>query len=469
MGQTMFDKLWQRHVIAEEADGETLVYVDRCLVHEGARHAFEKLERDGHAIWNPKQVIGFADHYAPTRNRDAGLDGIADPKIRNMLELMAINMARYDIPYFGLDDPRQGVLHVVSPEQGMTLPGMILVGADSHTSTHGAFGNLSFGLGASDTAHVLATQSLWLQRPGTMRITIDGEMSFGVTAKDVILSAIAKIGVGGGVGHVIEYAGSTIRRMSMEERMTVCNMSIEAGARAGMIAPDETTFAYLKGRPFAPDGSDWDAAMADWRTLGSDSDAVFDREVFFDVKDLAPMVTWGITPEQAVPINGCVPSPDETSGSEAQAEVRTALEYMDLAPGTPLVDIPIDRVFIGSCTNGRIEDLRAAAEVAKTGRAVVPVMVVPGSTIVKKQAEAEGLDKIFEAAGFEWCAAGCSMCTAINGDHLSPGERCASTSNRNFRGRQGTLGRTHLMSPAMAAATALRGQLADVRMLGEGA
>jgi 3-isopropylmalate/(R)-2-methylmalate dehydratase large subunit len=363
-----------------------------------------------------------------------------------------------------MNDPRQGILHVVGPEQGITQPGMVIVGGDSHTSTHGAFGNLSFGIGASEVLHTIATQTLWQRRPKTMRIQIDGSLGFGVGAKDVILAIIGRIGIGGAAGHVIEYAGSTISAMSMEQRMTVCNMSIEAGARAGMIAPDITTFSYVEGRPFAPKGKDWDDALAYWRSLPSDPEASFDRTIDLEARDIAPMVTWGTNPEHALPITGSVPDLT-TASADDRAEIETTLAYMGIRPGTRLTDIAVDRVFIGSCTNARIEDLRAAAAVARLGRAAVPAVVVPGSTPVKRQAEAEGLDHIFEAAGFEWRDAGCSLCTALNGDTLAPGERCASTSNRNFRGRQGPNGRTHLMSPAMAAAAALTGKLTDVRTL----
>jgi 3-isopropylmalate/(R)-2-methylmalate dehydratase large subunit len=381
-----------------------------------------------------------------------------------MVELLAANTAQHGIALFGMDDDRQGILHVVGPEQGITQPGMVIVGGDSHTSTHGAFGNLSFGIGASEVLHTIATQTLWQRRPKTMRIRIDGPLGFGIAAKDVILAIIGRIGIGGAAEHVIEYAGSTIAAMSMEQRMTVCNMSIEAGARAGMVAPDATTYAYMEGRPFAPKGEDWAAAMTYWQALPSDAEATFDRSIDLDARDIAPMVTWGTNPEHALPITDAVP---DLTGADAdkRAEIEGALAYMGVAPGTRLTDIAVDRVFIGSCTNARIEDLRAAAEVARLGHATVPAVVVPGSTPVKRQAEAEGLDRVFTAAGFEWRDAGCSLCTALNGETLAPGERCASTSNRNFRGRQGPNGRTHLMSPAMAAAAALTGRLTDVRTL----
>lgn len=463
-GHSIFEKVWDRHVIAERDDGAALLYVDRLLCQENSFHAFEKLRRDGYGVRRPQQVFAFADHYVPTVNRAAG---IPDPEIRNMIETIESDAKQFGITLFGLGDVRQGILHIVGPEQGITLPGLIIAGADSHTSTHGAFGAFAFGIGSSEVAHILASQSLWRRRPKTMRVRIDGELAFGVSAKDVILAIIGKIGAGGAVGHVIEYCGSAIRAMSMEQRMTVCNMSIEAGARAGLIAPDETTFAYSEGRPYAPSGADWDRALASWRTLSTDADAVFDREVSLDARAVTPMVTWGTSPEDVLPIDARVPDPGGEPSSERARKMERALAYMDLIPGTALTDIRIDRVFIGSCTNGRIEDLRAAARVVAGRHSVVPAMVVPGSGLIKRQAEAEGLDRIFIDAGFEWRDAGCSMCVAINGDTLQPGERCASTSNRNFEGRQGRGGRTHLVSPAMAAAAALHGRLTDIRRLRE--
>ncbi|MDE2334042.1 MAG: 3-isopropylmalate dehydratase large subunit [Rhodospirillales bacterium] len=465
--KTLFEKVWDNHVVAREED-ETLLYVDRCLIHEGSRHTFDTLQERGLAVAHPDKVFAFSDHYIPTdpRARAGGVANLPDPEIRNMIELLERNTDAYGIARFGWGDARQGILHVAGPELGLSQPGIVLVGADSHTSTHGAFGNLSFGIGSSETTHVVATQTIWQRRPETMRISIDGTPGFGVTAKDIILAVIARIGIGGAIGYAIEYAGSTIARMSMNERMTVCNMSIEAGGRAGMIAPDDTTYEFLAGRAFTPKGAAWDAALAFWRTLPSDPDAKFAKEVALDAGSVVPMVTWGTNPEQALPINGRVPDPDRETDGERRGEYAKALAYMGLQPNMPLGEIAIDRVFIGSCTNARIDDLRAAAAVAKLGRAVVPAWVVPGSVSVKRQAEAEGLDRIFTAAGFEWREAGCSMCTAINGDQLAPGERCASTSNRNFQGRQGPGGRTHLMSPAMAAAAALRGRLVDVRELG---
>jgi len=382
-----------------------------------------------------------------------------------MVKLLQANTAKHGVTLFGIDDPRQGILHIVPPEQGITQPGLLIVGADSHTATHGAFGSIAFGAGASEVMHVMATQQLWQRKPATLRITVGGELGFGVSAKDVILAIIAKIGVGGGAGHVIEYAGTAITGLTMEGRMTLCNMSIEGGARAGMVAPDETTYAYMKGRPYAPKGADWGRALESWRTLPSDTGAAFDQEVSLDGGAIAPMVTWGTNPEQAGPVTGKVPDLRAISDDNKRGEYEAALDYMGLTSGMPLQDIKVDRVFIGSCTNARIEDLRAAAEVARLGKAKVPAWIVPGSGTVKAQAEKEGLDRIFTAAGFEWRDPGCSLCTAINGDQLKPGERCASTSNRNFRGRQGTGGRTHLVSPAMAAAAALMGRLTDVRDL----
>jgi 3-isopropylmalate/(R)-2-methylmalate dehydratase large subunit len=462
---TLFDKLWDRHVVAAD-EGEILLYVDRALIHEGSSHAFAKLASEGRSLARPQQVFAFTDHYVPTTGRERGVDGIAVPEIRDMVIRLHANAERHGVRLFGIDDPRQGILHIVPPEQGITQPGLLICGADSHTSTHGAFGALAFGIGASEMTHVLATQMIWQrEKPANLRITMEGELGCGVCAKDVILAIIQRIGVGGGVGHVIEYAGSTIRAMSMEARMTVCNMSIEAGARAGMIAPDETTFAYMEGRPYAPRGAAWDEALACWKALPTDEGAVYAREVSMDAARIEPMVTWGTNPEQVLPVSARIPQPADCESEERSAEYAAALDYMGLEPGTALAEVAIDRVFIGSCTNSRIEDLRAAAEIARLGRARVPAWVVPGSRLVRSQAEREGLDRVFQDAGFEWRQPGCSLCTAINGDELQPGERCASTSNRNFRGRQGPGGRTHLMSPAMAAAAALTGRITDVREL----
>ena len=468
MPLTLFEKIWNRHVVVEE-EGELLLHVDRALFHEGSSHAFAKLEQQGRTVARPKQVFAFNDHYVPTTGREKGVAGIANTDIRNMVIKLQTNTEKHGITLFGIDDPRQGILHIVPPEQGITQPGLLICGADSHTATHGAFGCLAFGIGASDMMHVMATQSIWQRSQKTLRITLDGPLGFGVSPKDVILAIIAKIGVAGGTGHVIEYAGSTFRNMSMEGRMTVCNMSIEAGARAGMIAPDDTTYVYMQGRPYAPKGTQWDAAMALWTQLPTDEGARFDCEVTMSAPQIAPMVTWGTNPEQAGPVTGVVPNPRDIKDEFAAQEMASAIEYQGLTPGMALSDIKVDKVFIGSCTNSRIEDIRAAAAVAKLGRAVVPAWVVPGSQLVKRQAEKEGLDQILKAAGFEWRDPGCSLCTAINGDQLQPGERCASTSNRNFRGRQGTGGRTHLLSPAMAAAAALQGKLTDVRDLIKGA
>lgn len=461
---TMLEKLWSAHAVSEEY-GESLLYVDRVLFHEASSHTFAKIRQQGLSVFRPEQNFGFSDHYVPTAGREKGIKGIAVPEIRNMVQQLEDNTARHGIRLFGIDDPQQGILHVVPPELGITQPGLFMVGTDSHTPTHGGFGCLALSVAASDLLQVMVTQALWLRKPKTMRVTIDGVLGFGVVAKDVILALIAKIGAGGAAGHLIEYAGSTIRAMSMESRMTVSNMSTEAGGRGGMIAPDHTTFAYLEGRPYAPSGAEWSDALALWKTLPSDADARFDREVNLDASQLAPMVTWGTSPEHALPITGHVPDPSDAGNDEKRAEVQGALDYMSLAPGAALADIQVDRVFIGSCTNSRIEDLRAAAEVARLGHARIPAWVVPGSREVRRQAEAEGLDRVFTAAGFEWREPGCSMCTALNGDQLQPGERCVSTSNRNFRGRQGPGGRTHLASPAMAAAAAITGRLTDVREL----
>jgi 3-isopropylmalate/(R)-2-methylmalate dehydratase large subunit len=413
-------------------------------------------------VRRPDRTFATPDHYVPTRTRDLAA---TEPHRRGMVEDLDTHAHESGVTLFGLADQRQGILHVVGPEQGISQPGMTIVCGDSHTATHGAIGAMAFGIGASEVAHVLATQTLWQGKPKNMRVTVDGTLAPGVHAKDVILTIIAGIGTAGATGHAVEYAGSTIRGLSIEGRLTVCNMSIEAGARTGMVAPDDTTFAYLHGRPFAPRGSDWDKALAYWRTLPSDDDATFDRDVHFNAADIAPMVTWGTSPEAAAPITGCVPDPASAPDALRRDGMARALAYMDLTPGTPLTDIAIDRVFLGSCTNSRIEDLRVAARIVDGRRTVIPAMVVPGSGLVKRQAEAEGLDAIFRRAGFEWRDAGCSMCVGMNGDLVGPGERCASTSNRNFVGRQGKGARTHLVSPAMAAAAAVTGRLTDVRQL----
>ncbi len=467
--RTIFDKIWDTHVVAEREDGECLIYIDRLLLQENSFHAFDKLRREGRTVRNPGQAFAFADHYVPTTGRERGLDAIADPEIRNMVEIIEADTRAFGITLFGLGDIRQGILHVVGPEQGITQPGLVIAGADSHTSTHGALGAYAFGIGSSEVAHVLAVQGLWRPRPRTMRVHVDDVLPPGTTAKDLILAIIGTIGAGGAVGHVIEYDGPGIAALSVEQRMTVCNMSIEAGARAGLVSPDDKVFDYLADRPYAPRGELRDRALAWWRTLPSENGASYDREVRIAAADIAPMVTWGTSPEQVAPITGRIPDPADEPDTERRARMEKALAYMALRPGTELRRIPVDRVFIGSCTNSRIEDLRAAAAVAKGRRAAVPTMVVPGSGLIRRQAEREGLHEIFIAAGFEWREPGCSMCVGINGDTLQPGERCASTSNRNFEGRQGRGGRTHLVSPAMAAAAAVTGRLADVRDLaGEG-
>ena len=463
--RTLFDKIWESHLVDRQPDGTCLLYIDRHLVHEvTSPQAFEGLRTTGRKVRRPHATLAVADHNVPTTDRSVG---IADEESRIQVDTLATNCADFGIPFYAMTDPRQGIVHIIGPEQGFTLPGMTIVCGDSHTSTHGAFGALAFGIGTSEVEHVLATQTL-LQAPAkNMRVTVDGTLPAGVTAKDVILAIIGTIGTAGGTGHVIEYAGDVIRGLSMEGRMTVCNMSIEGGARAGLVAPDETTFAYLEGRTMAPKGDLWAKAVAHWRTLPSDEGARYGKEVRIAASSIAPLVTWGTSPEDVVPITGQVPDPDMAADESKRRAMLRALDYMGLTPGTRMQDIPIDRVFIGSCTNGRIEDLRAAAEVAR-GRKVadtVNAMVVPGSGLVKAEAEAEGLDRIFVEAGFEWREPGCSMCLAMNADRLDPGERCASTSNRNFEGRQGRGGRTHLVSPAMAVAAALTGRLTDVRDL----
>ena len=447
--RSLFQKIWDHHVVLRR-EGQCLLYVDRHIVHDGSFHAFANLARRGLRVRRPRQTFGTPDHYVPTVSRSPADAPTAE--IRRMVETFSGNVRAHRIPAFELADERQGIVHIVGPEQGITLPGFVLVCGDSHTSTHGALGALAFGIGQSENEHVLATQTLWQALPKTMRIVVEGRRQEHVSAKDVILAIIAKIGAGGAVGHVVEYAGAAIRAMSVEERLTVCNMSIEAGARAGMVAPDDTTFAYLAGRRFAPEGAEWDRALRYWKTLPSDPEARFDAEVTLEASRIEPMVTWGTSPEHAAPISGAVP--------QGPARVH---DYMGLAPGTRLEGLQIDRVFIGSCTNSRIEDLRAAAAVVRGRKACVPAMVVPGSGLVKKQAEAEGLDAVFREAGFEWRHAGCSMCVGMNGDLGKPQERIASTSNRNFEGRQGRGVRTHLMSPAMAAAAAIAGRLTDIR------
>ncbi len=463
--RTLFDKIWESHLVEQLPDGTCLLYIDRHLVHEvTSPQAFEGLRLSRRKVRQPLATIAVVDHNVPTTDRSKG---ISDPESKLQIETLDRNAKEFGIPYFGIDDLRQGIVHIIGPEQGMTQPGMTIVCGDSHTATHGAFGALAFGIGTSEVEHVLATQTLIQRRAKNMRVSVEGDLPQGVTAKDLILGIIGQIGTAGGTGHVVEYAGNAIRKLSMEGRMTVCNMSIEAGARAGLIAPDETTFDYLKGRPSAPKGAAWEQAVAFWKTLPSDPGAVYDTEIKIDASKIAPQVTWGTSPEDVLPITGIVPDPAGVADPAKRAAMERSLEYMDLKPGVKLMELPVQRVFIGSCTNGRIEDLRAAAKIAQ-GRKVaagVAAMVVPGSGLVKRQAEAEGLDRIFLAAGFEWREPGCSMCLAMNADRLEPGERCASTSNRNFEGRQGRGGRSHLMSPAMAAAAAVTGRLADVREL----
>ena len=463
--RNMFEKIWDRHIVAQRDDGEALLYVDRNFVHEGPFYAFDGLRLDKRKARTPLKQIAISDHYLPSLNRAQGIAGIRDPEVKRMIEQLASNARDFGIPFIGIDDSRQGIMHVVGPDLGMVQPGMVITAADSHTDTNGAFGAFAFGIGATEIKHVLATQALWQRKPRTLRVTVDGKLPAGVTAKDVILAIIGKIGIRGGSGHVIEYAGSAFRGMTMEERMTVCNMSIEAGARAGMVAPDETTFAFLEGREFAPKGADWDKALAMWRTLPTDDGAQFDKEAEFSAAAIAPMVTWGTLPEDSLPITGKVPDPAMEANAEQRVHIERALKYMGLMPGFPLTEIAVDRVFIGSCTNARFDDLVAAAAVAKGRRVVVPAMISPGSTDVKRRAEAAGLDKIFIAAGFEWRDSACSMCVGSNGDFALPGERCASTSPRNFENRQGRGVRTHVLSPAMAAAAAVTGKLTDVRTL----
>ena len=462
-GRTLYDKIWDAHLTHEAEDGTCLIYIDRHLVHEvTSPQAFEGLRIAGRTVRAPDKTIAVPDHNVPTTLDRAC--GIENEESRVQVEALDRNAREFGIHYYPVDDVRQGIVHIVGPEQGWTLPGMTVVCGDSHTATHGAFGALAHGIGTSEVEHVLATQTLIQKKSKNMRVEITGRLNAGVTAKDVTLAVIGRTGTAGGTGHVIEYCGEAIRALSMEGRMTVCNMAIEGGARAGLIAPDETTYAYVKGRPHAPRDDQWDAALAWWRTLASDDDAHWDRVVTIRGEDIAPVVTWGTSPEDVLPIDGTVPDPTSFAGGKAAA-ARRSLDYMGLKPGTPLRDIAIDTVFIGSCTNGRIEDLRAAAAILKGKRIKdgMRAMVVPGSGLVRAQAEEEGLADIFRDAGFEWRLAGCSMCLAMNPDQLAPGERCAATSNRNFEGRQGRGGRTHLMSPAMAAAAAVTGRLTDVR------
>ena len=466
MGKTLYDKIWDSHVVHQSETGECLIYIDRHLVQEvSSPQAFQGLRDAGRGVLRPDASLAMPDHAMPTT--PDRLEKIDDPEARDQLAALIENTREFDVPYIELADRRQGIVHIVGPEQGFTLPGTTLACGDSHTSTHGALGALAFGIGTSEIEHVLATQCHIMRKSKNLRVAVDGSLSLGVTAKDMALSIIAALGTAGGTGCAIEYAGEAVQSLSMEGRMTLCNLTIEAGARTGMVAPDETTFRYIKGRPHAPRGDLWDQAVACWRSLVSDPDAVFDQEVSLNGADIAPRVTWGTSPEDSAPITAAVPSPADYDDPDKRKAVERSLEYMGLKAGMPLSDVPIDRVFIGSCTNGRIEDIRAAAAVAK-GRKVaegVGAMVVPGSGLVKKQAEDEALDQVLIEAGFEWREPGCSMCVAINPDRVEPGQRCASTSNRNFEGRQGRGGRTHLVSPAMAAAAAVAGHLTDVRDL----
>ncbi len=465
-GKTLYDKLWDSHVVRTNDDGSVLLYIDRHLVHEvTSPQAFEGLRLVGRHPWRPGANLAVPDHNVPTTDRS---QGIADPVSRLQVETLDANCQEFGITEFTMNDPRQGIVHVIGPEQGATLPGMTVVCGDSHTSTHGAFGALAFGIGTSEVEHVLATQCLVQKKSKNMLISVTGQAGPGITAKDIVLAIIGKIGTAGGTGYAVEFGGKAIQDLSMEGRMTVCNMAIEAGARAGMVAVDEKTVEYVQDRPYAPKGGWWDQAVAAWFDLRTDEDASYDREVHLDAPGIEPQVTWGTSPEMVVPVTGQVPDPDEETDSIRRGSMRRALEYMGLSPGTAVSKIPLDKVFIGSCTNARIEDLRAAAAIVrgqKVAASIKLAMVVPGSGGVKKQAEAEGLDRIFTEAGFEWREPGCSMCLAMNADQLEPGERCASTSNRNFEGRQGQGGRTHLVSPAMAAAAAVHGRFIDVRSL----
>lgn len=461
--QTLLEKLWTSHEILRRDDGMSLLWVDRHLVHEGSHHAFAKLKARGSKVAEPGLTFGVVDHYAPTRQRDA----IRDPAIARMIRTLEDNAREHGIRLFGLNAPEQGIVHVIGPEQGLTLPGLLINCGDSHTSTHGAFGALAFGIGATEVAHVLATQTIWQTRPKAMRLAVEGKLGPGVSAKDIALNWISRLGTDGARGHAIEYAGSAVQGLTMEGRMTLCNLSIEGGARFGIVAPDEVTFDYVKGRRFAPKCSDWDAALEVWQALYSDAGAVFDKDVTLDASQIAPTVTWGTSPEQALPIDATLPDPNRVDGAKAD-QISEALDYMGLTPGRPIAGTKVDQVFLGSCTNARIEDLRAAAAVLKGRKAKVPGIVSPGSTPVRQQAEQEGLDQIFIEAGLDWVASGCSMCVGMNGDLVAAGKRCASSTNRNFRGRQGKGARTHLMSPVMVAAAAVTGTLSDARPLLDG-
>ncbi len=463
--RTLYDKIWDEHVISTSEDGTCLIYIDRHLVHEvTSPQAFEGLRMAGRKVRKPEATLAVMDHNVPTTDRS---EGIKEEDSRIQIETLSKNCEEFGVDLFDLSDVRQGIVHIIGPEQGFTQPGMTIVCGDSHTSTHGAFGALAFGIGTSEVEHVLATQTLIQKKAKNMRITVDGELPAGVTAKDMILAIIGEIGTAGGTGHVIEYAGSAVQSLSMEGRMTMCNMSIEGGARAGLIAPDETTFNYVKGRPLAPKDGHWEKAVEYWKSFFSDEGAEYDKEVVLKAEDISPIVTWGTTPEDVVAITGEVPSPEDFDDPNKKASVKRMLEYMGLEPGTKMTDIPVDKVFIGSCTNARIEDLREVAKIAKGKKVAdsVEAMIVPGSGLVKAMAEEEGIADILIEAGFDWREPGCSMCLGMNPDQLKPGERCASTSNRNFEGRQGRGGRTHLLSPAMAAAAAITGKLTDVRDL----
>ncbi len=461
--RTLYDKIWDDHVVEQQEDGTCLLYIDRHLVHEvTSPQAFEGLRNSGRKVRAPQKTLAVVDHNVPTSDRTLPNP---DPESAEQIAVLAQNAKDFGLEYYNEFDKRQGIVHIIGPEQGFTLPGTTIVCGDSHTATHGAFGALAYGIGTSEVEHVLATQTLLQKKSKNMRALVDGKLPDGVTAKDIILAIIGEIGTAGGTGYALEYAGEAIRSISMEGRMTICNMSIEGGARAGMVAPDEKTYAYLKDRPKAPKGIDWDNARRYWDSLQTDDGAHFDYELRLDAAKLPPLVTWGTSPEDVISITGVVPNPEDIADETKRASKRRALEYIGLTPGTKITDIKLDRVFIGSCTNGRIEDLREVARVVNgyTVNANVNAMIVPGSGLVKEQAEAEGLDKIFKAAGFDWREPGCSMCLAMNPDKLAPGERCASTSNRNFEGRQGFKGRTHLVSPAMAAAAAIAGHFVDVR------
>ena len=465
MGKTLFEKIWDKHLVASIDSDTNLVFIDLHLVHEvTSPQAFDSLRISNRKVKHPELTLATVDHGVPTSNRSLG---IKDPLSKKQIDALENNCNEFGVTLFGVNDPRQGIVHVIGPEQGITQPGMTIVCGDSHTATHGAFGALAFGIGTSEVEHVLATQTLAMEKPKTMKVEVKGALPKGVGPKDVILGIIRKIGTGGGAGHVIEYVGDFIKDLSMENRMTICNMSIEGGARAGMIAPDEVTFEYLKNKNYAPKGADWDDAIDEWSELFTDEDAVYDKEIVIDASELEPSISWGTNPSQVIFINDSIPHPDDFTNNSDKEAAKRALEYMDLTPGQKIKDIKLDRIFIGSCTNGRIEDLRDAAAIVK-GKKIndgLEAMVVPGSTLVKKQAEEEGLDKIFIDAGFDWREAGCSMCLGMNPDILQPGERCASTSNRNYEGRQGAGGRTHLVSPKMAAAAAIEGTFVDIRKI----